>query len=65
MNKVLAVIIMSIMSATLMTIGLWNVMEDTRWLIITGIGLIGGLYASNEFSKMQFGEIEVEEDEEA
>ena len=63
MNKVLAVIIMSIMSATLMMIGLWNVMEDTRWLIVTGIGLIGGLYASNEFSKMQFGEIEVEGEE--
>ena len=60
-KKFLEMLLMAIMSTTLMMVGLWHVMDNAcLWLTVTGIGLIGGLYVSNEFSKLQFGEIEVE-----
>ena len=65
MNKkdIIAMVLMTITGSALMMIGLWNVLEGIRWLIAAVIGFVALLYASNEFSKMQFGEIEVEGEE--
>jgi hypothetical protein len=64
-NKILTMLLMGIMGGTLITIGIWQVFENAVWLWVAGIGAFGLLEANKIFNKLQFGEIEVEGEEEA
>ncbi len=62
-NKILTMLLMGIMGGTLITIGIWQAFGNAVWLWTAGIGLCGLLGANKIFNGLQFGEIEVEEDE--
>lgn len=62
-NKILTMLLMGIMAGTLITIGIWQVFNNVVWLWVIGVGLFGLLEANKIFNGLQFGEIEVEEDE--
>ena len=62
MKKISTVMLMTVMAGILITIGLWHVVENVMWLWVIGVGVVGLLEANRIFNKLQFGEIEVEED---